>query len=111
MLAPALCGWDLIFCPWVLYEQFNCIWPTVPPEDPSPLNSVIYDAEVISKFPELLLIPFITGEVRVLFVKVCVVVNWTISPFDIPEILVAVVAFPVSDPANAVAVTIPVLGL
>ena len=53
LLTLALCGWDFIICPWLLFEQFSCICPTAPLSVPSPLNSVIFVEEVISKFSEV----------------------------------------------------------
>ena len=55
-------------------------------------------------------VPVIVGEVNVLFVNICVSVNWTISLFVILSILVAVSALPVKAPVNAPAIKpVPVI--
>ena len=50
--------------------------------------------------------PVIVGAVNVLFVNVCVLVNWTISLFVILDIFVAVVALPVHEPEEPLALPV-----
>ena len=57
----------------MLTGQFNCICPTV---EPSPCISKIFVAGLNTIFPEAeVVVPPSTGDVKVLFVKVCVPVK------------------------------------